>query len=141
MVGTVITVYNLAMHIKLTKARKLSFWELPKLALLLLAIFLVIRLIFLIIWPTGATVQHPPLGVLFGELPTIIYLTIFTVVVVRWMEIFHYTMKSAGAQIKAMRPLFIISNAVVYVVFFILVILFFTLDNNLPPVSRHMCFF
>jgi len=128
----IVVVYNFVFHMKVDKE---TIWALPKLALMFLTIFLTIRLIYILIWPEGITSRIPALGVLLGELPPVIFLSVFTFLIVRWMEIYHHTMKSAGAEIKRLRPLLIAANAVVYAAFIVLVILFFALNDQSPPAN------
>jgi hypothetical protein len=100
------------MHVKEWKARgkHSRFFDLPKFALILIILFLVgilpychflatslllfysrniDRTIYFLITPFGAVAEKPGLVTVFADLPALIFLTVFSITVIRWAEIYH----------------------------------------------------
>lgn len=101
-----LAIYNLQGHVRNTRNERV--WNLPVVALSLLMLFLIginlvlvfllffflDRIIYFVILPTGALQEQPFLSVIFSDLPALLFLSIYSVVVVRWAEIYHFTMSS-----------------------------------------------
>jgi hypothetical protein len=66
--------------------------------------------------------------VILGELPTLLFISICAIIVLRWAEIHHFAMK--GPDDSPIRKAIIPVNVVLYVFFIIIVILYFTLPSK-----------
>jgi hypothetical protein len=131
---TVLNCFHLLMHLKTHRG---TFLTLPKTALTALMVFLIFRVVYFLCWPNGVTERSPAVGVLFGEFPPIVFLVVYSVIVARWAQIYHYTMSSrgSGSEFGKLQPILFATDAILVVAFIILVILFFTLSSQLPPVT------
>lgn len=131
---TILNCYHLLMHLTTHRG---TFLTLPKTALSALLVFLVFRVVYFLCWPNGVTERYPAVGVLFGEFPPIVFLVVYSVIVARWAQIYHYTMASrgSGSEFGKLQPILFTTDAVLVVAFIVLVILFFTLPSSLPPAT------
>jgi large-conductance mechanosensitive channel len=77
-------------------AREKGFFSLGRIALLLLGVALLDRVLYLLLLPVGEIEKSKPLDAIFSELPALLYSVIFSIIVLRWAEIFHFTISSSG---------------------------------------------
>jgi large-conductance mechanosensitive channel len=54
------------------------------------------RVLYLLLLPVGEIEKSKPLDAIFSELPALLYSVIFSIIVLRWAEIFHFTISSSG---------------------------------------------
>jgi len=128
----VLTLYHVFCHV--FKSAKGPVWSLPLVGLSILSFYLADRIIYFFILPLGALQEEPFLSVIFADLPALLFLSIYSVVVVRWAEIYHFTMTSTKE--SNLHPVAIVFNVVLYVVFLTFIIAYFSLQI---PVSTLTC--
>jgi hypothetical protein len=127
-----LTIYHLTMHTIdwFRSARTKGFFSLGRIALLILTIVLLIRLLYLFLLPFGVLETSRPADVIFSELPALLFCSIYSVIVVRWAEIYHFTMTSSGTSgFSKLKPVVIAINIALIIIFLVLLILFLTLEN------------
>jgi len=73
------------------------------------------------------------LNTIFSELPILFFLSVYSVIVIRWAEIYHYAMEAA--QEGKLRPVVFSLNGLMYVFFIVVMILYFVLYNNPTSVN------
>jgi len=131
LVVLVFVIYHFFMHVIHREIDK-PFWSLAKVALLLLIIFLFNRIIYLLLLPNGVFEQVPEVDSIFSEFPALIYFSIYTLIVLRWAEIYHYSMNSAGPSsgLNQLKPALFIINGIVLITFIVIMILFFVIPDR-----------
>jgi len=114
-----------------------SFWTLPKIALGLIAIFLVDRIIYFLLVPFGYFEKEQAADIIFSELPALLFFSIYCLVVIRWAEIYHFTMTSStsGTGIHRLSPAVIAANIFMYLSFIILFIIFLAIPSGTIEVT------
>jgi hypothetical protein len=125
------TAYHFVLH--LVDLRKEKFWNIARIALLTLGVLLLIRIIYLIMLPNGVIAVAPAVDVVFSELPALLFFFIYSLIVIRWAEIYHFTM-TAGQKtgITKLRPVAIVFNVSLIVAYIVLVVVFFSVSSNVP---------
>jgi len=109
-----------------------KFWTLPMVALSLIALFLIDRIIYFILVPYGLS-SAEVLDSIFSELPALIFFSIYSLVVIRWMEIYHFTMKSARSGeggISKLLPVVLGVNVFMCLLFIVLLVVFLTVPSG-----------
>jgi len=106
--------------------RKLK--DLPLLATGFLLLFLLDRVIYVILALNGVLDGAPAGDVILGELPTLFFITICAIIVLRWAEIHHFAMSRTDESPirKAILPV----NVILYVFFIVIVLLYFLLPSQ-----------
>lgn len=109
-----LTAYNVFCHAKFNSGG--SVWNLPLIGLSILMVYLVMRILYFFLLPGGSFQEQPFLSVIFSDLPALLFLTIYSIVVVRWAEIFHFTTTSTKE--SNLHPVAIGFNVIMYVAIF-----------------------
>ena len=100
---------------------------LPKFLLSILTLYLVIRGVYLILVPVGKMNEAPRVvDLIFAELPTYIYFSLFMLMVFWWIELYN---RSTGKSVRTdflgqMKPLFIGVNVLMYAFFLAVLIVY-----------------
>jgi len=87
------------------------------------------RLLYFILSPIGILDSSPEVEGVFTELPVLIFFTIYTIVLLRWIELYRYTIKIRSAVLTKLAPFAIIINALLFLFFLITLIVFVTLPD------------
>jgi hypothetical protein len=130
----VFTAYHFVLHIML-RVPDVPFFNLSTTALFISLIFLLNRFIYMVLILSGAMDQNPQVEVVFSSFPALLFYVIYSIIVIRWAEIYHFTM-TAGAKrgISRLRPAIIALNVFLVVAFVLLIILFFALQDYSPVI-------
>jgi hypothetical protein len=105
-----------------------AFWNISKIALLILALLLLDRIFYLILLVSGVLANAAQIDVVFSELPTLFFFAIYSMIVFRWAEIYHFTMTSGRKKgITKLRPALIAVVTFLVVLYIVLVPTFFAL--------------
>jgi len=103
----------------------------PIVALAILIIFLIDRAILFLLTPYGVLVGKQNVDVVFTELPALLFFSIYSMIVIRWAEVYYYTKKLKSLkQFSRFQFYFIILNVSMYAAFIILISTFFALHNS-----------
>jgi len=126
----ILTVFHLIVHIRQDRRTGKKFFNLARISLGLLTLLLIDRLLYLIFLPNGLLEEEPQVDVVFSELPALFFLTIYSIIVIRWAEIYHFTMSSGRKSgITKLKPAIIALNSFLALAFIVLVIVFFTVPS------------
>jgi hypothetical protein len=107
----------------------LSFW-----AFAAIIIFLINRSLYMAFLVSGVLAGREDIIVIFSELPSVLYLTVYSLFVFREAEIYHFSLSKG--QIRAvgvLRPSLVGSNVAVYVILVVMIILYFVVPNQPIP--------
>ncbi|EGC39924.1 hypothetical protein DICPUDRAFT_147210 [Dictyostelium purpureum] len=102
-------------------------FQLVHLLIIIVTLFILIRAIYFFIMPSGALAYSPVADYILVVLPTFIYFTAFTIVVVLWYVIFFLVLKkhrSAESLSKRIYTTVAVINAVLYLLFIAIVLVF-----------------
>jgi len=83
--------------------------------------------------PFGVLSSSQALNTIFSELPILFFLSVYSLIVIRWAEIYHYAMDSAEE--GKLRWIVYAGNAFMYIFFVIVMILFFALFGRAEAVD------
>jgi hypothetical protein len=135
---TVFTLFHLGKHIAawLQDDKTRSFLSLSRVALMVLALVLLIRLVYLLLLPFGVLEQYKPIDVIFSELPALLFCYIYSIIVLRWAEIYHFSMSGAKPGFSKLKPAVIVLIIFLGVAFIVLLALFLAI---VVPVIRVDC--
>lgn len=86
------------------------------------------RILYLILLVSGVLANATQIDVVFSELPTLFFFAIYSMIVFRWAEIYHFTMTTGRKKgITKLRPALIAVVAFLVVLYIVLVPTFFAL--------------
>eukprot|EP01125_Pyxidicula_operculata_P020868 TRINITY_DN7841_c0_g1_i1.p1 TRINITY_DN7841_c0_g1~~TRINITY_DN7841_c0_g1_i1.p1 ORF type:complete len:1565 (-),score=216.37 TRINITY_DN7841_c0_g1_i1:61-4755(-) len=121
-----ISTFNLVLHLISPK-----LYLIPVLTLSLLSIFLFDRVFFFILTSTGTFASYPAAETVFSELPALIYLSVISIIALKWAEIYHFKYKDIGnSKTGQLKQVMIFSNAFIYLCFVLLLIVYFNLESE-----------
>jgi hypothetical protein len=128
------TMYHFAVHIRMREVGR-PFFNLSTAALLILIIFLMNRFIYMMLIVSGVMDSNGEVEVVFSSFPALLFYVIYSIIVLRWAEIYHFTIE-AGQRggLTKLKPAIIAMNAFLSFAFVLLLILYFTLDDHTPQV-------
>lgn len=110
----------------------LSDWSLPKVAILFMMLVSLVKVVFFCLLLTGIFQAVPALGLCLEQLSALLFFNICTIVVIRWAEIYHYTMeqqKNSGV-LRQLFPAAVGITVVLYAFWIATVIAFFVVPTT-----------
>jgi hypothetical protein len=108
-----------------------GYFQLPTAAFYILGVALLDRLLFLFLLPVGVLEQSRVATAIFAELPALLYYTIFSLIVLSWAKIYHFTSSLTEDRYKRVKILLITMNVFIGVAFIVILIVFFSLDSKM----------
>lgn len=109
----------------------------PRIAMSLLCAFFFLRWLYFILVPAGVMLRAPLIiDILMAELPTYFFITIFSLLVLWWVELYHRSSARKNF-LGRMKWVFILVNVVLYLFLLIVIIVYAVTenDNNLGACS------
>jgi len=79
--------------------------------------------------PLGVLNSSPEVEGIFTELPVLLFFSIYTIIILRWIELYRYTMKIRNATLTKLAPVAFIVNLLLFLFFVITLIVFVTVPN------------
>jgi len=97
--------------------------------LIAMIIFLLNRFIYFLLLLFGVFNNPDYLMVLFSELPALVYFSMLSFMVIKWAEIYHFTMnqRTTSVVFGALKPVVIGANLAMYLFMLVLIIVYFAL--------------
>lgn len=106
----------------------------------LLFIASVLRWTYFIVTPLGRLVDSPQLGdLVYAELPFYVYLSMFTVLVAWWIEIYHFAMSAKKAFLRNARWILIGVNVAMYCFFLAVIIAYAAASSGRTSSLKSVC--
>jgi hypothetical protein len=128
------TTYHFAVHIKMREVGR-PFFNLSTSALLILILFLINRFIYVILIVSGVLDTNGEAEVIFSSFPALLFYVIYSIIVLRWAEIYHFTIQSGQrGGLSKLKPVIIALNSFLTFAFLLLVILYYSLNENVVRV-------
>eukprot|EP01129_Flabellula_baltica_P010687 TRINITY_DN4539_c0_g1_i2.p1 TRINITY_DN4539_c0_g1~~TRINITY_DN4539_c0_g1_i2.p1 ORF type:complete len:1576 (+),score=218.12 TRINITY_DN4539_c0_g1_i2:112-4839(+) len=125
---------NFHLHVKFHDRRNRVFWTLPKLGLLFLLIFQFIRFVYHILVLFEFLQNSPVLIFVFSEFAALVYYSVCAITVLRWAEIYHFSMSSKGTLDKVM-PIYLIINGLLVLAFLVVLLIYAVLSGTASTFS------
>jgi len=92
--------------------------------------------LYLLLLPVGEIEKSKPLDAIFSELPALLYSVIFSIIVLRWAEIYHFTMSSSGnSGFSKLKPAVIVIDVFLGLAFIAILIAFLVLPVHVLAVD------
>eukprot|EP01132_Coremiostelium_polycephalum_P002244 gene2244-2767_t len=111
------------------RVNKLEVIKLVHLLILIVTIFILIRAIYFFILPSGSLSSNPVGDYILVVLPTFMYFTAFTIIIVLWYMIVK-TKQSGKSLVKRLYWMILSINAVLYILFMIIILVFHFSEKN-----------
>jgi hypothetical protein len=130
--GMALTIWHIYHHVTDYRSKHTkSFCRVGRLALIILGLMLLDRFLYLMLLPNGVLEQSRVADVLFSELPAMFYLSIYSLIVLRWAEICHFTMTSGhDKSFNRLKPVVIAVNVFIIAAFIVLLAVFLAQPSN-----------
>jgi hypothetical protein len=100
----------------------------------IIIIFLFNRSLYMAFLVSGVLAAREEVLVIFSELPSVLYLTVYTLFVFRQAEIYHFSLVRVQKRaVGVLKPLLIASNVVTYIVVIVMIVLYFVITEEPIP--------
>eukprot|EP01121_Diplochlamys_sp_Union-15-3_P014269 TRINITY_DN4524_c0_g1_i5.p1 TRINITY_DN4524_c0_g1~~TRINITY_DN4524_c0_g1_i5.p1 ORF type:complete len:242 (-),score=15.32 TRINITY_DN4524_c0_g1_i5:31-756(-) len=87
------------------------------------------------LFPFGVLEDAEAADIIFSELPALIFFSVYCLVVIRWVEIYHFTAKRLAQEFRHLSPVVIGANLFMYLAFCILLVIFLTKSGESVDVT------
>lgn len=102
----------------------------PRIAMALLFFFFFLRWLYFILVPAGVMIKAPLIiDILMAELPTYFFITIFSLLVLWWVELYHRT-SARKRFLGRMNWVFVGVNTVLYLFLLVVIIIYAVTEDN-----------
>jgi len=114
----------------------LKIWTPAILSLITLLFIYAIRITLNILLLTDVIYTNESLGFVIGNLPSILFYFVYTALLFKWIELYHFALKklNSSGQFTELKPILIIFNGVIFL-FFVLMSIGYALGDEFSTVE------